>query len=105
MLAKSASAQRRPRRSCARCRSTRWSRSAADYAPFPDGVLMPETPSQALARGRLPDVPLMIGWNSGEDTLMGPSPLPEATLKQIPAIAKHGLSRRKRRRAMKRSRA
>ncbi len=59
-----------------------------DYTPFADGVLMPETPSQALARGRLPDVPLIIGWNSGEDTLMGPGPLPEATLKQIPAIAK-----------------
>jgi len=61
---------------------------AGDYTPFADGVLMPETPSQALARGRLPDVPLIIGWNSGEDTLMGPGPLPEATLKQIPAIAK-----------------
>jgi para-nitrobenzyl esterase len=59
-----------------------------DHAPFADGVLMPETPSQALARGRLPDVPLIIGWNSGEDTLMGPSPLPAATLAQIPAIAK-----------------
>lgn len=61
---------------------------AGDYTPFADGVLMPETPSQALARGRLPDVPLIIGWNSGEDTLMGPSPLSEATLKQVPAIAR-----------------
>lgn len=59
-----------------------------DYSPFADGTLMPETPSQALAHGRLPDVPLMIGWNSGEDTLMGPSPLPEATLKQIPGVAR-----------------
>lgn len=59
-----------------------------DYAPFTDGKLMTETPSQAMARGHFPDVPLMIGWNSGEDTLMGPSPLPEATLKQIPPIAK-----------------
>jgi para-nitrobenzyl esterase len=61
---------------------------SGDYSPFADGTLMPETPSQALARGHLPDVPLIIGWNSGEDTLMGPSPLPEATLKQIPAIAR-----------------
>ena len=61
---------------------------AADYAPFTDGILMTATPSQALAAGRFPDVPLIIGWNSGEDTLMGPSPLPEATLKQIPAIAR-----------------
>ncbi len=61
---------------------------SGDYGPYPDGVLMPETPSQAIARGRFPDVPLMIGWNSGEDTLMGPSPLPAATLAQIPPIAK-----------------
>ncbi|MEZ6028709.1 MAG: carboxylesterase family protein [Hyphomonadaceae bacterium] len=61
---------------------------AGDYAPYADGVLMPETPSQAMARGRFPDVPLIIGWNSGEDTLMGPGPLPEATLKQIPPIAR-----------------
>lgn len=59
-----------------------------DYSPFADGALMLETPSQALARGHLPDVPLMIGWNSGEDTLMGPGPLPEAQLAQIPGIAR-----------------
>ena len=61
---------------------------AGDYGPYPDGVLMPETPTQAIAHGRFPDVPLMIGWNSGEDTLMGPSPLPAATLAQIPPIAR-----------------
>lgn len=61
---------------------------AGGYGPYADGVLMPETPSQAIARGRFPDVPLIIGWNSGEDTLMGPGPLPEATLKQVPPIAK-----------------
>lgn len=61
---------------------------AGEYGPYPDGELMPETPTQAIAHGRFPDVPLMIGWNSGEDTLMGPSPLPEATLKQIPPIAR-----------------
>jgi para-nitrobenzyl esterase len=59
-----------------------------DYAPFSDGKLMTETPSQAMVAGRFPDVPLIIGWNNGEDTLMGPGPLPEATLKQVPAIAR-----------------
>jgi para-nitrobenzyl esterase len=44
----------------------------ADYGPFTDGKLMTETPTQALARGRLNDVPLIIGSNSGEDSLMGP---------------------------------
>ena len=61
---------------------------SGDYGPYPDGTLMPETPTQAIAHGRFPDVPLMIGWNSGEDTLMGPSPLPAATIAQIPAIAR-----------------
>ena len=42
------------------------------YGPFTDGKLMPETPTQALAGGRLADVPLIIGFNSGEDSLMGP---------------------------------
>jgi para-nitrobenzyl esterase len=45
-----------------------------NYGPFTDGKLMPETPSQALAGGRFTDVPLIIGSNSGEDSLMGPSP-------------------------------
>ena len=44
-----------------------------DYQPFIDGKLMTETASQALARGRFADVPLMIGSNSGEDSLMGPA--------------------------------
>lgn len=61
---------------------------SGEYGPYPDGVLMPETPTQAIAHGKFPDVPIMIGWNSGEDTLMGPSPLPAATLAQIPPIAR-----------------
>lgn len=61
---------------------------AGEYGPYPDGVLMPETPTQAIAHGRFPDVPIMIGWNSGEDTLMGPSPLPAAQLAQIPPVAR-----------------
>ena len=45
------------------------------YGPFVDGRLMTETPAQALADGHFDDVPLIIGSNSGEDSLMGPSPL------------------------------
>jgi para-nitrobenzyl esterase len=44
----------------------------ADYGPFTDGKLMTQTPSQALARRTAADVPLIIGSNSGEDSLMGP---------------------------------
>jgi len=44
------------------------------YGPFTDGKLMPETASQALAAGRLADVPLIIGFNSGEDSLLGSGP-------------------------------
>lgn len=51
---------------------------AGDYGPFQDGRLMTLTAGQAFARGRAIDVPLMIGWNSGEDTvafggLVGPA--------------------------------
>ncbi len=42
------------------------------FGPFVDGKLMIETPSQAFAAGRAADVPLVIGSNSGEDSLMGP---------------------------------
>jgi para-nitrobenzyl esterase len=52
----------------------------ADYQPFTDGRLMTETASQALADGHFADVPLIIGSNSGEDSLMGPGPLPPARL-------------------------
>jgi para-nitrobenzyl esterase len=48
----------------------------ADYNPIADGRLLPETPTQALAHGRFADVPLIIGSNSGEDSLMGPGPVP-----------------------------
>ena len=43
----------------------------ADYGPFPDGRLLKETPAQAFAVGRAADVPLIIGANSGEDSLLG----------------------------------
>jgi para-nitrobenzyl esterase len=47
----------------------------ADYNPIADGKLLPETPTQALAHGRFADVPLIIGSNSGEDSLMGSGPV------------------------------
>jgi para-nitrobenzyl esterase len=58
------------------------------YGPFIDGRLMTETDSQAIARGHVPDVPLIIGSNSGEDSLMGPLVLGEAALARIPAAVK-----------------
>jgi para-nitrobenzyl esterase len=42
--------------------------------PFEDGRLMAETPTQALADGHFDDVPLIIGSNSGEDSLMAMFP-------------------------------
>ncbi|MDB5422595.1 MAG: carboxylesterase type [Phenylobacterium sp.] len=54
-----------------------------DYQPFIDGRLMTETASQALAHGRVPDVPLIIGSNSGEDSLMGPGPVGEPYLSML----------------------
>jgi len=61
---------------------------SSNYGPFIDGKLMTETGSQALAAGRVPDVPLIIGSNSGEDSLMGPGPLPAPALASIPAVAR-----------------
>jgi para-nitrobenzyl esterase len=57
-----------------------------NYGPFIDGKLMTESASQATARGHLDDVPLIIGSNSREDSLMGPGPLPPARLGVTPAI-------------------
>lgn len=42
---------------------------AGDYGPFQDGRLMALSPAQAFGRDRAIDVPLIIGWNSGEDTV------------------------------------
>ena len=42
-----------------------------DYGPFVDGKLMTVAPARALATGQAADVPLIIGSNSGEDSLMG----------------------------------
>ena len=59
-----------------------------DYGPITDGRLMTETATQALADGHFADVPLIIGSNSGEDSLMGPGPFPPERLAQIPPAAR-----------------
>jgi para-nitrobenzyl esterase len=56
----------------------------ADYQPFTDGKLMTETASQALVRGHFADVPLIIGSNSGEDSLMGPAPASPQAVAMVP---------------------
>ena len=42
-----------------------------DFGPFPDGRLLPRTATQAFAAGAETDVPMIIGWNNGEDSLLG----------------------------------
>lgn len=41
------------------------------FGPFVDGRLLPRTPTQVFAAGGEIDVPMIIGWNSGEDSLLG----------------------------------
>lgn len=61
----------------------------ADYGPFTDGRLLRETPAQAFAAGREADVPLIVGANSGEDSLLGRSlPNAAAMVGAIPASVK-----------------
>jgi len=60
-------------------------KACCEFTPFEDGRLVTETPTQAFAAGRLPDVPLIIGWNSGEDVLMSPS-RPHLTATVTPEI-------------------
>lgn len=57
----------------------------ADYQPFTDGRVMTQTASQALARGQAIDVPLIIGSNSGEDSLMGPGKAGPDAVARFPA--------------------
>lgn len=59
------------------------------FGPFVDGMLLTETTTQALAAGRFDDVPLIIGWNSGEDSLLGPGPLPADRLAAVRLAARH----------------
>lgn len=53
----------------------------SDYGPIVDGRLVLETEAQAFAGGRAIDVPLIIGSNSGEDSLMAAAP---AWMQRIP---------------------
>lgn len=59
----------------------------ADYGPITDGRLMTETPTQALADGHFADVPLIIGSNSGEDSLLGPK-VPAGFIARLPPIVR-----------------
>jgi para-nitrobenzyl esterase len=45
-----------------------------------DGRLLKETPAQAFARGRAADLPLIIGSNSGEDSLLSDEGAPSAAV-------------------------
>ncbi|MDP1616167.1 carboxylesterase/lipase family protein [Phenylobacterium sp.] len=42
-----------------------------EFGPFSDGRLLPRTASQAFAAGAEIDVPMIVGWNNGEDSLLG----------------------------------
>jgi para-nitrobenzyl esterase len=44
------------------------------FGPVIDGILLPQTPFAAFAHGAMPDVPLMIGTNGNEASLLGPNP-------------------------------
>jgi para-nitrobenzyl esterase len=56
-----------------------------EYGPFPDGRLLRRSISQTIAKGGFDDVPLIIGANSGEDSLMGPQrdASPQETARRI----------------------
>ncbi|OYW90081.1 MAG: hypothetical protein B7Z13_15495 [Caulobacterales bacterium 32-67-6] len=46
--------------------------TAAEKLDLPaDGRLLPRTATQAFAAGAETDVPMIIGWNNGEDSLLG----------------------------------
>lgn len=56
--------------------------------PFVDGRLMKQTATQAIAHGTFDDVPLIIGSNSGEDSLLGFRPLGAQAATLVPAAVK-----------------
>ncbi|WP_293348450.1 carboxylesterase family protein [Phenylobacterium sp.] len=60
-------------------------KACCEFTPFQDGRMVTRTPTQAFAAGGMPDVPLIIGWNSGEDVLMSPS-RPNLATKVTPEI-------------------
>ncbi|MEO1310391.1 MAG: carboxylesterase family protein [Pseudomonadota bacterium] len=60
----------------------------AGAGPMADGRFLTESPADAFAAGRAIDVPLIIGSNSGEDSLMDSLGIaPEAVLAAVPAEA------------------
>jgi len=63
--------------------------AARGYGPVVDGRLLKESPSQAIARGHAANVPLMIGSNSYEASLMKLIGLPpRLMLATVPASVK-----------------
>jgi len=58
------------------------------FGPVVDGRFLPRSPTQALASGQAADVPLIVGANSGEDSLMSETRLAPAQVAQAatPAI-------------------
>jgi para-nitrobenzyl esterase len=63
--------------------------SKLGFGPFVDGRLISETPTQAFAAGRETDVPLMIGSNSFEASLMKSFAIPtDAFLARLPPGAR-----------------
>ena len=52
-----------------------------------DGRFLPRSPTQALASGQAADVPLIVGANSGEDSLLAETRLAPATVAQAAAPA------------------
>jgi para-nitrobenzyl esterase len=54
--------------------------SALGFGPFVDGRLTPETPAQAFSDGHAIDVPLIIGSNSFEASLMRSFSIPPANM-------------------------
>ncbi|HEY9219657.1 MAG TPA: carboxylesterase family protein, partial [Phenylobacterium sp.] len=60
--------------------------AGGNYGPFQDGRLRKQTAAQVFAAGRELDVPLIIGWNSGEDVLISAfGGKPEAIAAGFPA--------------------
>jgi para-nitrobenzyl esterase len=44
------------------------------FGPVIDGTLLPQAPLVAIAQGGTPDIPLVIGTNGNEASLLGPNP-------------------------------
>lgn len=51
-----------------------------NFGPFVDGRLVQATPADVFAQGKAHDVPLMIGWNSHEASLLEASGAPPAAI-------------------------